>query len=127
MTIYFYLRYNTKFGQTFFISANIVSLDNIKTTEALPLTYLTEEFWFCKLDGKHAQKINYRYILREEGSVDILDADRDRIIDLKNHKATEIIVIDTWNSSGLAENTFYTKPFKQVLLPIQKNALFKSS
>ncbi len=121
MTIYFYLRYNTRFGQTIFVSANIDPLVNNTAADALPLTYLNEEFWFgtIEIEGKNPQ-INYRYILREEGSVDILDADRDRIIDPKNYNAKEIIVIDIWNFDGSVENTFYTKPFKQVLLPKQR-------
>ncbi|HUQ66307.1 MAG TPA: 4-alpha-glucanotransferase, partial [Flavitalea sp.] len=58
-----------------------------------------------------------RYILREEGSVDILDADKDRVIDLSAYRANEITLVDTWNPEGSIENAFYTKPFQQVLLP----------
>ncbi|HUS03721.1 MAG TPA: 4-alpha-glucanotransferase, partial [Chitinophagaceae bacterium] len=126
MTIFFYLRYNTRFGQSLYISGNYEALGNNKPLDGLPLSYLNEEFWFGTIEiaVKDPQIITYRYILREEESVDIFDADKNRTIDPGEYKATEIIVIDTWNAEADIGNTFYTKPFQQVLLP-QKNKIPK--
>src|ERR1700712_1332276 len=114
MTIYFYLRYHTRFGQTIFVSGNIDALGNDSAAEALPLSYLNDEFWFGKIEisKKDQEEINYNYILREEGSVDILDADKDKIIDPNSYSGNEIILIDTWNAEGEIKNAFYTKPFQ---------------
>lgn len=118
MVIHFYLRYHTHFGQTLFVSGNIDALGNDKTADAFALSYLNDEFWYGTIEtGKKEEEINYKYILCEEGSVDILDADKDRAIDLSAYKAKEITFIDTWNSEATTENVFYTKPFEQVLLP----------
>lgn len=121
MTIHFYLRYHTKYGQAIFISGNIKALGNDKSEGAIPLSYLTEEFWYATIDvgDKNKEEINYRYMLLEEGNIDILDADKDRIIHLPAYDAKKLILIDTWNSEGTIENAFYTKPFQQVLLQQQ--------
>ena len=119
MIIFFYLRYHTTFGQTIFVSGNIDALGNDKAAEAFPLSYLNDEFWFGKIEipGNHQEEINYRYILREEGSVDILDADKDKTVDPNAYRTNEIILLDTWNPEWEIKNAFYTKPFQQVLLP----------
>ena len=119
MTIHFYVRYHTLFGQTILVSGNIDALGKDKASDAFLLSYLNDEFWYgtIEIPDKKSGEINYRYILREEGSVDILDADKDRSIDTADNKGKEIIVIDTWNSEGDIENAFYTKPFQKVLLP----------
>ena len=122
MTINFYIRYSTNYGQTLFVSGNIDALGNDKPAEAFALTYLNNEFWFgtIEIPDKSEEEINYRYIFREESSVDILDADKDKIIDSKTYHSNEITIIDTWNAEGDVRNAFYTKPFLQVLLPGQR-------
>ena len=126
MTIFFYLRYKTRFGQSLYVSGNHELLGNDKPLAGFTLSYLNEEFWFGSIEipGKDPGVITYRYILREEGSIDIFDADKDRSLDPGNYKANEIILIDTWNAEADIGNTFYTKPFQQVLLP-QKNKIPK--
>jgi 4-alpha-glucanotransferase len=120
MIIHFYLRYHTSFGQSIFISGNTFALGTGKPEDAFALSYLNDEFWYGTIEiagKKNEEELSYKYIVREKGSVDILDADDDRSIDLSFYKAKEITVIDTWNSEGTIENVFYTKPFEQVLLP----------
>ena len=122
MIIRFYLRYHTRFGQKICVSGNVAKLGNNKAEDAFALSYLNEEFWYGTIEipgKKEAEQINYTYLLRGEGSGDILDADKDRNVDLSEYKTNEIILIDTWNSEGSVENVFYTKPFEQVLLPVK--------
>jgi 4-alpha-glucanotransferase len=119
MKIYFYLRYHTHFGQTIFITGNTGALGNDNRAEAFALSYLDNEFWYGSieiLDKKSLKEINYRYILREEGEVDILDADTDRVVDPTSDVTKDIGVIDTWNAEGNFENVFYTLPFQKHLL-----------
>ncbi len=125
MTIHFYLRYHTNFGQTLFVSGDIEALGNNKPPEAFPLSYLNDEFWYGTIQisgNKDQDAINYKYILREDGNGDILDADKDRSVYPLAYKANEIVLIDTWNSEGSIENVFYTKPFQQILLQEQHKA-----
>lgn len=119
MTIHFYLRYHTRYGQSILITGNHTVLGNDKPADALPLTYLNDEFWYCTIEvaDKGLEPISYRYLLREENSIDAVDADNDRIIHCKSYTGNEIIIIDTWNADSNIENTFYTKPFQQVLAP----------
>ncbi len=122
MIIHFYIRYSTSYGQTLFVSGNIDALGNDKPAEALALSYLNNEFWVGTIEVavKNVEEINYRYILREEGSVDILDGEKDRVVDVNTKKVKEINIIDSWNSEGDSRNAFYTKPFLQVLLAGQR-------
>ncbi|MBA3674794.1 MAG: 4-alpha-glucanotransferase, partial [Chitinophagaceae bacterium] len=119
MKIHFYLRYHTHFGQTIFITGNTGALGNDNRAEAFALSYLDNEFWYGSIempDKKALKEINYRYILREEGEVDILDADADRVVDPTGKVTKDIGVIDTWNTEGNFENVFYTLPFQKHLL-----------
>jgi 4-alpha-glucanotransferase len=122
MTINFYIRYSTTYGQTLFVSGNNDALGNDKHVDAFALTYLNNEFWFGTIEiaDKSEEEINYRYILREEGSVDILDGDKDREVALNLQKVNQLDIIDTWNPESDIRNAFYTKPFLQVLLPEQR-------
>lgn len=117
MIIHFYLRYHTRYGQKLFVLADVDTVGNDKTTDGFALSYLNNEFWYgtIEVSDKNKEKINYRYVLRQPDSVDILDADKDRII-APASDSKEIVVIDTWNSEGDINNTFYTKPFRQILL-----------
>ena len=128
MTIHFYIRYSTSYGQTLFVSGNIDALGNDKPSEAFALSYLNNEFWFgtIEISGNSEEEINYRYILRLQDSVDILDGDKDRRVDA-NKNVKDIVVIDTWNTEGDIRNAFYTKPFLQVLLPGQRTPKLKEA
>ena len=119
MIIHFYLRFHTRFGQNIFVTGNIEAIGNGDPVEAFALSYLDKESWYGTIqvkDTKEPVKLRYRYLLREEGSVDVLDAENDRIIDISVSSANEVTVIDTWNAEGDFENIFYTKPFRDVLL-----------
>lgn len=119
MTVHFYLRYPSRFGETLFIAGNTDALGNYNALEAFPLTYLNDQFWQGTIEfpGNKQGELNYSYILREDGSGDILDADRDRTIEMNSLKTKELTIIDTWNDEGNIKNVFYTKPFQHLLLP----------
>ncbi len=118
MTVCFYLRYQTKFGQSLFVSGDIDVLGNDKAENAFALSYFNNDFWMGKikiLPNQNFTEIRYRYTIREEGNTDIVDADNDRIIDLSGYLGKEIVLIDTWNAGSNINNVFYTKPFLKVL------------
>ncbi len=125
MRIQFYLRFNTSFGQSLWISTNgELGTDLIKN--AIPMTYMNEEFWFVnlKIDKEKAAGFHYKYILKNENGEIIPEQGNDRNIEILKHGVKEILVIDIWNHAGEYENAFYTTPFNNVLL---KNRVSKAS
>jgi 4-alpha-glucanotransferase len=119
MTIHFYLRFTTHFGQTIYISGNNDILGNDDLDKALPIQYLNEQLWHGTINidtVKDITNIRYKYILREEGKEETVEFGDDRIADLDNSNAEEMIFLDTWNYSGETENVYFTQPFQDVLL-----------
>ena len=117
MTIHFYIRFRSIFGQRLFASGNHEQLGNDDFSRAFALSYLNDEFWYGSIeinDVTEIDEINYRYILREDGR-EVVDGEEERFISLSEKKA-ELCLIDTWNNAGNPINSFFTKPFREVLL-----------
>ena len=117
MKITFRLRFHTRVGQSLFLTGQHPLLGGGQPERALPLQYLNAEFWQATLelpDASFESAIVYNYILREADGSSIQDWGDDRVIEPSGPK--EVLIIDSWNPAGLAENVFYTEPFKQVLL-----------
>ena len=84
MTIHFYLRFHTRFGQSLFVSGNIDALGYEKFDAAFPLSYLNDEFWHGSIDVSGISEIgeiNYTYLLRHEDGIQIIDGEINRVID----------------------------------------------
>ncbi len=116
MTIHFYLRFYTNFGQTLSVSGDIDALGNDKMDNAYHLKYYNNEFWHGTIDlanEKETDNINYRYILHDNDGTQIVEGENDRIIDITDAEVKELVLIDTWNHAGTIENAFYTQPFRQ--------------
>jgi 4-alpha-glucanotransferase len=120
MTINFYLRYYTRFGQTIFVSGNADALGNNDVSRAVPLQYLNDQFCHCQVEIPASEidiaDIEYRYILTDADGNEIIEWKDGKSIDFKENHLTEIALVDTWNHAGTIENAFYTKPFSSVLL-----------
>jgi len=117
MRIQFYLRFKTSFGQSLWISDNgELGADLIKG--AIPMQYLNDEFWVAniKIGKKEASSFHYKYILRNDNGEIIPEFGKDRLINVPDHGVKEMQMIDTWNHAGEYENTFYSTPFKDILL-----------
>ncbi|MGO8699357.1 MAG: 4-alpha-glucanotransferase [Limisphaerales bacterium] len=114
------LRYATRFGQSLFLRGDHERLGGGQTEHALPLRYLSAEFWELTLDlpdhDLPKDPVHYFFILRDaDGSV-LEDFGRDRKLDLAALGGSHIVVIDSWNDLGTVENVFFTEPFRNVLL-----------
>jgi len=118
MKIQFYLRFFTQYGQSLFVSGNCEALGNNDQAAALPLQYLTDEFWTVSIDlGKDFENdLQYNYILKNENGEIVVEWGNDRVVDVMKLKVDELTLIDTWNHAGEFENAFYTQPFTNVLL-----------
>ncbi len=116
ITIHFYLRYHSNFGQSFYVSGNIPQLGNGNPADALPIHYLNDELWHGSIDiAEDSPAFTYKYILRNSDGFESIEWPTDREIDVKKIKSPEIQVVDYWNYAGEFENAFYTQPFKHSL------------
>ncbi len=120
MTLNFYIRFSTKFGQALFVSGNNKALGNDDFGQAIPLNYFNEEFWQGKVDipenDFHSLDIEYRYFLKDLDGEQIIEWGNDRLIEFDKISQNDIVLIDTWNHAGEIENAFFTKAFQEVLL-----------
>ncbi len=128
MKIQFYLRFFSQPGQNLFISGNCKQLGNNELAEALPMQYLTDEFWTVTLElGKDFEnQLQYSYLLQGENGEIVSEWGNDRIVEVLKMPVNEITLVDTWNHAGEFENAFYTQPFQDVLLPKAKPGQVKS-
>ncbi len=117
MKLTFRLRYYTRTGQSLWMTGNLPSRGEKK--EALPLQYFDHHSWQMSFELPPATAIepfNYQYILRDSDGSSAEDWGRDRALIPAEFGSNELLVIDSWNNAGAAENAFYTEPFAQVLL-----------
>ena len=68
MKIDFYLRFQTKFGQTLAIVGNIPALGNDDLNKAAPLSFFNHELWHVsiEIDPSETDWLSYRYIFIDE-------------------------------------------------------------
>ncbi len=119
MRIHFYLRFHTEFGQTIWITGNGDELGNDDPSKALPMEYLNEEFWECRIDVKRKElpkEISYKYFLKNKDGELLYEWGNDRTIDVFRKNLEEVQLVDTWNHAGEYENVFFSDAFNKVLL-----------
>ena len=119
MKLQFYLRFHTKPGQSLWITGDTDELGNNDQSKAISLRYLNEEFWHGAIDIKRKEvrkNIRYRYLLKNEDGEITSEWGNDRVINEFRKDINEIQLIDTWNHAGEYENSFFSAPFKNVLL-----------
>ena len=120
MTIHFYIKYHTVVGEQIFVSGNIKELGNEDPLKAVLLEYKDDNFWKGSIvldDISLFPDFTYYYSIRVNGE-NILEGEMDRKIYLTGTSG-DISVIDTWNYTGDVRNSYFTKPFLEVLLPHQ--------
>lgn len=116
--IQFYLRFHTRYGQSIWITGNTDELGNNDPSKAVAMNYLNDEFWHTSVNFKRKntpKNIIYKYILKNEDGELLFEWGHDRNVPLLKD-ITEINTSDTWNHAGEYENSFFTAPFKNVLL-----------
>ena len=119
MRITFQLRFHTEYGQSLWICSNHPLLGNDEAATAIPLKYLDQQFWTITIDLPATAgdaPISYCYILRQSDGAMIEDKGNNRALSFPEFGVAELLILDSWNDAGAAENVFYTEPFQQVLL-----------
>ncbi len=118
MTIHFYVRFHTQYGQLLAVTGNIEALGNHDVEKAFTLTHLNNDFWHgtIETDFPESGAIHYNYILKNEDGFRVFEWG-DRVIDGdKIPSVAALQLVDTLNHAGEFENVFYSDPFQQVLL-----------
>lgn len=118
MKIDFYLRFHTHFGQSLFVAGSLDELGSYDVKKALPMNFLSEDFWHVRVETEHAAPVQYRYVFRNESGATLMDGEKYRTLQASSD---HLVVIDTWNYAGQFENAFYTAPFQKVLLKESKS------
>lgn len=115
MKIEFYLRFKTSFGQVVSVSGNLASLGNNRFSNAFPLQYLNDEFWYgsVEVDPSDVNALHYRYVFTTENGETILEGEKHRTVDFHKSSA-DLLLIDSWNDESFFENAYYTAPFQEV-------------
>jgi 4-alpha-glucanotransferase len=117
MTLHFYLRFHSQYGQNFYVSGSIPELGGNDLVKAIPLNYLNDEFWHVILDvPDNTGPFKYKYIIRNDDGSETVEWAADRTANPAKVPSTEMQLVDTWNYPGEYENVFYTQPFLQTLL-----------
>jgi 4-alpha-glucanotransferase len=120
-TLQFNIRFKTSYGQSLWIVGNLPELGGGDPQKALPMEYLNEDFWQLTMEvavKKETLSLSYYYLLQTEEGVKILEGEKDRTVRISKNEKTAFV--DTWNHAGSFENTFYTAPFEQLILPVGK-------
>lgn len=118
MTVHFFLKYHTQFGQTLFlVTKNRTGQSD--SEEKIALSYFNDAYWDVKIDislnkNEHFQ---YYYILRNQDGEEIPEGETKRFIAVSRKK---IAVYDMWNPQGEIKNVFQTAPFQKAFAPNRK-------
>ena len=114
MLVTFRLRFHTHPGQSLWLAGAHPLPDH-----PVPLRYVDAEAWEVTIPLATlatAQPLNYSYILRQPNGAQTTDWGRNRSLVPGEFPGAELLLLDAWNQPGYFANTFYTEPFKQVLL-----------
>jgi 4-alpha-glucanotransferase len=127
--ITFQLNYQTTYGQELFVIGNHNLIGDNEVQKALPLQFFNNEFWFASIElpRDNNRIITYNYLLKNTDGTIQFDCGNDKQIDTEKLKENEILLIDAWNFTGYTQNTFFTEPFKNILLKQPKSTVKKAS
>ena len=118
MKLHFYVRFHTELGQTLSVTGNIAALGNNNLSEALPMTWLNNDFWQVAVETGTDEpvSIHYKYVLSYADGFKVVEWGNDKEININKKGVEEIQLVDRWNYAGEFENSFFTAPFQQTLL-----------
>ncbi|MEO6489102.1 MAG: 4-alpha-glucanotransferase [Ferruginibacter sp.] len=113
MVIQLFIKYKTRYGQALYA---ILNNDDGSLAE-VAMNYYNEEYWHVLLNNdllKDKDQLFYRYLLKDDGKANVYDECKERNLNLKKLKATNLDVYDEWQVEPLYQNVFQSKPFEKV-------------
>ncbi|AHF14989.1 4-alpha-glucanotransferase [Niabella soli] len=120
MKIQFNIRFHTRYGESLWISGNCKSLGANCPVPMLLMKYATYDYWSIEVDLDEScleRPLSYGYIFKNGAGETIYEQKDCRQLFLPKQSGSTLTVYDTWMATSAIENTFYTAPFKEVLLP----------
>lgn len=126
MTLDFQLRFSTRYGQKLLVLGNHPSLGDGDPAQAVPLVFKDDRHWSLRIecsDNVPGRTLLYKYLLQEEDGRMVEEWGMDRSIDLDTPDGI-VHTHDTWSHAGEFEQTFYSGPFKNILLPCRESNEF---
>lgn len=117
MKIHFYLRYSSKFGESFTLC--------LANGQRLPLQYWNENTWHTSLDLSPAAfpsgSLTYSYELHTADGLTKPEANPGRSVDWAIFGTEVLEMLDYFNPMGLLENVFSTQPFRaRTPMPVEE-------
>ncbi len=117
MTLHFYLRFSSTYGQRFYVTGNLPELGNGNLKDAVAMYYLNDEYWHLTIDvPEKTGTFAYKYVLRNQDGSEMAEWSADRVVNPAAIKSAEVQLKDIWNYPGEYDNTFFTQPFMDTLL-----------
>lgn len=115
MKIHFYLRFHTQPGQQLSLSG-VFGADGAE--RLVPMEFINADFWKASvaLELHDSTYFRYHYIFTTATGETITEAEKHRKLEWDKKANAGLVTIDTWNDQRFFENTFFTTPFKEVLL-----------
>jgi len=119
MTIHFYLRYHTNYGQALFLTGNTGLLGDNDSSKAIRMSYYNHDYWHAKIElgDRFDDRIGYRYFLKDTDGTEIYDGEDSRFLDFSVLQPATVVTWDVWNGGNDYRNTYFTRAFGKVLLP----------
>jgi len=119
MKIQFYLRYSTKFGESFSLL--------LSNGQRYPLDYLSDDYWHVSIEldeTAYPGGLGYSYAFQSADGMHIPESDPGRRLDLAETHG-DLAVYDYFNPMGLLQNVFCTQVYKPAGAMQEKGPLKK--
>lgn len=107
------LKYKTTYGQTIQVAGDFFG----NGEEVIQLQYFNEESWYTEIhfSAGISSPVAYKYEVKNADGTLTVEAGEHHVIPVI--ATQQLYIVDSWNYEGFYENTFYTVPFQNVLLP----------
>lgn len=116
MTLHFYIKYSTQFGQQIYLVSEAEPDTREVAGRRVTMQYYNEEMWECRIElpGSARAKFHYYYVVVNADGQQIFDGDEGRYVDLSRlrDQGHNFHIVDTWVDAGDYRNVFSSKIFK---------------
>ena len=119
MTLDFHLRFTTRYGQSLLLLGDHPSLGGGEVDQALPMQFLNDQVWQLSVNIPNVKgypTLRYKYLLRDADGRITEEWGMDRTLPA-DERQEHLLTVDTWSHAGEYEQTFYSGPFRNFLLP----------
>ncbi len=116
MTVHFYIRYKTPYGQSLAIHLKNAE-NNADNAQEIALQYLNDEYWYGIFEPSADQQeghFYYQYHLLENNSIIKSELWSNRSLNLKKITSKSVFIYDDWQDIAFYSSVFATRAFTKV-------------